>query len=184
MSAGSVLTKSAIIIALMAGFGYSLKNYRSVSATYANDVKQTSALRKQYAKELKEKPTVKHVTTNYQKALKVANAYMKASDEFHDVDQSDFKARDKAAAKMQKYSQDEVNGPMVSPLIKGWHGEVSYGGQNSDGNVLIAFTYKDDQNKIMQMTTCYYHPNSGKLSGFTTFMSKDGSNINRSSLKD
>lgn len=182
MSAGSTIIKSIVVIGLMAGVGASIKDYRSVNATYQGDIKQTAQLKRQYAQDKKKKPTVKRVTTNYQKAMKCANAYMKASDAYHDATKrSD---QNKYYHQMQNLSADDVSGPMVSSLIKGWHGTVEYGGQDADGRVLVAFKYMDGSNKVMQMTTCYYHPDTNQLTGFTTYMSKAGADVNRQTLRN
>lgn len=184
MSAGSIVVKVLVIIGLVDGIAYCAKDSSTMNAAYQGNAQQIQMLNQRKAALKKKKPTVKRVTSNYQKALNVANAYMKASDQLHDIKVTDYHARDKAIGAMQKYSALTVNGPMVSPLIKGWHGTVAYGGQNGKSDVLIAFRYSDSKNQLMQITTCYYHPNKNKLSGFVTYMSKTGSAISRKTLRN
>ena len=176
MSLGSQLLKSGIAIALFAGIGWSLESYHSARVDNQTDQAELKSVKSQYRNELTKKPTTKTVTTNYQKAVNAANKYLKYANALHDSGSNSSKDGKSNLAKMRRMVSDgsSVTGPLVAYQIKDWHGEVSYGGQNSAGKIVMSYKFYNKDNTLMKLYTFYYNSDSGVLSGFSSYFSKAG----------
>lgn len=176
MSLGSQLIKGAVIVGLLAGVGLSLKDYYTARVNDQTTRTELKSVKAQYKHELTKKPTTKTVTTNYQKAVNTANEYLKYANALHDSGSNSSKSGKRNLAKMKQMVSDPsmVTGPMVAYQIKDWHGEVSYGGENSNGKIAMAYKFYNANNKLVKLYTFYYDINSGVLSGFSYYYSKDG----------
>lgn len=184
MSLVGNMVKGGTILICFAGIGWGIAARSQAINSYRANTEQLADLKTQYRRVSRIRPTKKVVMTNYQKALNTGKAYLQASNDLHQVgNMRDAKAR-KAFSKMESLYDGNVTGPMVDFPIKDWHGEVSYGGQTPDGKVLVSFKFLNNQNQVMKIVTCYYHPDTNKLSGMTSYMSNAGAQATRSALRD
>lgn len=176
MSLGSQLLKSGIAVALFAGIGWSLESYYNARVDNQTNRSELKSVKSQYRVELTKKPTTKTVTTNYQKAVNAANKYLKYANALHDSGSNSSKDGKLNLAKMKNMVSDpsSITGPLVAYQIKDWHGVVSYGGQNSEGKIVMSYKFFNKSNKLMKLYTFYYNPDSGVLSGFSYYFSKAG----------
>lgn len=175
MSLGSSIIKGVVLLGLLAGVGYSVTSYNTASSTYNADKSQLAQTKADYKSELKKAPTTKSVTTAYQRAVTMANKYLKLDTTLHS--QTDAVKRDSLLKQLQamRFDGDKVSGPMVSYDIKDWTATVEYGGQDVQGRVMMTYKFVNGDGKLMKLVTFYYNVNSKKLSGFSTYMSKAGS---------
>lgn len=184
MSLGSMIVKSVIGLGACACLGYSITEHSSVQKAYNNNQKTYMSLKKQYKKAQKDKPTVETVKSNYQKALDVSNKYLKLDTQLHDA----VGDRDKTKgllSKINKLTTDStsIKGPIVAGDIKDWNAKTVYGGQNSNGKIMMAYQFYNNDNKLMMVETFYYNVYSGKLSGFSQMVTNDGQSVIQETLR-
>ena len=183
MSVGSYLVKGSVILACFAGIGWTTSMVGSVSRSNENTEALIKSLKSQYNDKKNVKPTTKTVTTNYQKAVNLANKYLDLSNKLHD--ESDVNKRDDYLKQMRKLSNSpsDINGPLVAYDVKDWRGETSYGGQNAKGQIMMAYRFYNNENKLMAVYTFNYDVASDKLSSFVQFVTNDGKQSVQSALR-
>lgn len=182
MSLGSMIIKSVIGIGACACLGYTITNYSSSQNAYNNNQKMYKSLQSQYKKAQTEKPTVETVKSNYQKALDASNKYLELDTQLHDAVGDNDKTKS-LLNQINELTTTSVRGPMVAGDIKDWHAKTVYGGQNSNGKIMMAYQFYNNDNKLMMVETFYYNVSSGKLSGFTHIVTKDGQNVIQETLR-
>lgn len=182
MSLAGKFFKGGIMVVAVAGIGWSYGAYSQAKNSVKANTAMLAYTKQQYRHVSHVKPTRKRVTSNYQRALNCGRDYLKLSDKLHQLgDIRGQKARN-VFKQMQSMYKGTITGPMVDFPIKDWHGSVSYGGQTGSGKVLVTFKFVNNKNQLMKIVTCYYHPDTNKLSGMTSYMSKAGLQANRDVL--
>lgn len=177
MSIGSKLIQGGVTLAAIISMGMTFNEMSHSRNTYQNKVSLLKDLKSEYAQDQKKKPTVEHVTTVYQRAVKVANRYLALQNQLHDKGQVPTQQQKPLLKKMDKLTTGSLvpNGFLIQPQIKDWHAEVSYGGQTKSGKVTMAYRwYNNNNGHLMRLDTFYYNEDSGKLSGFTNYVTKEG----------
>ena len=184
MSLGSMIIKSVIGLGACACLGYAITDHSSTQQAYDNNQKMYKSLKEQYKKAQKDKPTVEIVKSNYQKALDVSNKYLELDTQLHDAVGDRDKTKD-LLSKINNLTTDStsVRGPMVAGDIKDWNAKTIYGGQNSNGKIMMAYQFYNNDNKLMMVETFYYNVYSGKLSGFSQLVTKDGQRVIQETLR-
>lgn len=176
MSIGSKLIQGGLTLAAIISVGMTFNDMSRARNSYQNKVTLLRDLKSEYAQDQKKKPTVEHVTTVYQRAMKVANQYLALQNKLHDLGDVPYVKQKPLINKLNQHTTGSLvpSGLLVQPEVKNWHAVVDYGGETTNDRVVMAYRWFDQDNKLMRIDTFYYNADSHKLSGFSYYITKDG----------